>query len=111
LACRGDVAFDRGDAHAEGTGGFDLGHPPLYGLDDLLAQVFRVSIHPLMMTDSPATLQGALEGVNDYGEGQVFTVVAIFELRDGKVWRDTRYYAEPFEAPEWPAQLVERMES
>jgi hypothetical protein len=52
-----------------------------------------------------------LEGVNDYGEGQVFTVVAIFELRDGKVWRDTCYYAEPFEAPEWRAQLVERMES
>ena len=52
-----------------------------------------------------------LEGVNDYGEGRVFTVVAIFELRDGKIWRDTRYYAEPFEAPLWRAQLVERMES
>jgi SnoaL-like domain len=52
-----------------------------------------------------------LEGVNDYGEGRVFTVVAIFELRDGKIWRDTRYYAEPFEAPEWREQLVERMET
>jgi hypothetical protein len=52
-----------------------------------------------------------LEGVNDYGDGQVSTVVAIFELREGKVWRDTRYYAEPFEAPEWRAHLVERMES
>ena len=52
-----------------------------------------------------------LEGVNDYGGGQVFTVVAIFELRDGKIWRDTRYYAEPFDAPEWRAHLVERMES
>jgi hypothetical protein len=52
-----------------------------------------------------------LEGVNGYGEGQIFTVVAIFELRDGKIWRDTRYYAEPFEAPEWRAHLVERMES
>jgi hypothetical protein len=51
------------------------------------------------------------EGVNDYGGGQVFTVLAIFELRDGKIWRDTRYYAEPFEAPEWRAQWVERMES
>src|SRR5215208_2429346 len=60
LACRSHVAFDRGDAHAKGTGGFDLGHPPLYGLNDLLAQVFRVSIHPHMMPDSPATLQGAL---------------------------------------------------
>ena len=49
-----------------------------------------------------------IEGVNDYGGGRVFSVVAILELRDGKIWRDTRYYAEPFEAPEWRAQLVER---
>jgi hypothetical protein len=49
-----------------------------------------------------------IEGVNDYGGGHVFSVVAIFELRDGKIWRDTRYYAEPFEAPEWRAHLVER---
>jgi hypothetical protein len=49
------------------------------------------------------------EGVNDYGDGQVFTVVVIIELRDGKMWRDTRYYAEPFEAPQWRAQWVERM--
>ena len=52
-----------------------------------------------------------IEGVNHYGEEQVFTVVVIFELRDGKIWRDTRYYAKPFEAPQWRAQLVERMES
>jgi hypothetical protein len=25
--------------------------------------------------------------------------VLIVELEDGKWWRDTRYYAEPFEAP------------
>jgi hypothetical protein len=52
-----------------------------------------------------------LEGVNDYGEGRIFNVVAIFELKDGKVWRDTRYYAEPFEAPPWRVGLVERMET
>ena len=49
-----------------------------------------------------------LEGINDYGGGQVFNVVAIIELRDGKWWRDTRYYGEPFEAPEWRAPWVER---
>src|SRR5215204_1313892 len=49
-----------------------------------------------------------IEGVNDYGEGQLFTVVLMIELKDGKMWRDTRYYAEPFEAPEWRAHLVER---
>ena len=45
-----------------------------------------------------------IEGVNDYGEGQVFAVVLILELKDGKMWRDTRYYAEPFKAPEWRTQ-------
>jgi hypothetical protein len=40
-----------------------------------------------------------IEGVNDYGEGQIFTVVLTIEPKDGKMWRDTRYYAEPFEAP------------
>jgi hypothetical protein len=52
-----------------------------------------------------------LEGVNDYGEGQIFTIVLILELKDGKIWRDTRYYAEPFDAPQWRADLVERIEN
>jgi hypothetical protein len=52
-----------------------------------------------------------VEGVNDYGGGQVFDVVLIIELKDGTMWRDRRYYAEPFEAPEWRAQWVERMEA
>ena len=52
---------------------------------------------------------GIVEGVNDYGEGRVFTVVVVFELKDGRIWRDTRYYAEPFDAPEWRAQWVERI--
>ena len=52
-----------------------------------------------------------VEGVNDYGGGQIFDIVLIIELRDGTMFRDTRYYAEPFEAPEWRAQWVERMEA
>jgi len=44
------------------------------------------------------------------GRGQVFHVADIVEFRDGKIWRETRYYAEPFEAPAWRAQWVERME-
>jgi hypothetical protein len=50
------------------------------------------------------------EGVADYGEGRAFDVVLILELRDGRMWRDGWYLAEPFEAPEWRAQWVERME-
>jgi SnoaL-like domain len=51
-----------------------------------------------------------VEGVNDYGGAQLFDVVLILELRDGKMFRDTRYYAEPFEAPGWRTQWVERIE-
>src|SRR5215211_3534016 len=51
-----------------------------------------------------------VEAIIDYGGGQVFDVVLILELRDGKIWRDRWYFAEPFEAPEWRAQWVERME-
>jgi hypothetical protein len=38
------------------------------------------------------------EVVSDYGRHEVH-YVSIVELKDGKMWRDTRYYAEPFEAP------------
>ena len=50
-----------------------------------------------------------VEIVSDYG-GLIYNSVAIFELRDGKIFRDTRYYAEPFEAPDWREQWVERMD-
>jgi hypothetical protein len=50
------------------------------------------------------------ELVNDYGGGQVFDVAMILELKDGRIWRDRRYFAEPFKAPEWRAQWVERRE-
>jgi SnoaL-like domain len=52
-----------------------------------------------------------VEAVIDYGDGRVFDVVQLLELRDGKMWRDRWYFAEPFEAPEWRAQWVERMET
>jgi hypothetical protein len=41
----------------------------------------------------------------------VSNVVAIFDLEDGKIRGDTRYYAEPFEPPEWRGHLAGRMES
>ena len=50
------------------------------------------------------------EVVNDYGGWQVSDVAMILELKDGRIWRDRRYYTEPFEAPEWRAQWVERVE-
>jgi hypothetical protein len=51
-----------------------------------------------------------VEGVLDYGGGREWDFVLILELRDGKVFRETRYYAEPFEASEERAEWFERME-
>lgn len=50
------------------------------------------------------------EGTIDYGDGIPVSYVSIGELRDGKVARVTEYFANPFEAPAWRADHVERME-
>jgi ketosteroid isomerase-like protein len=44
-----------------------------------------------------------------YADGSRYLGVSILELRDGKVVQQTDYYAQPFQAPEWRAQWVERM--
>ena len=44
-----------------------------------------------------------------YADGSRYLGASIIELRDGKVARETDYYAQPFQAPEWRAQWVERM--
>lgn len=41
-------------------------------------------------------------------EGKPFDTVSIMEFRDGKVVHETQYFAEPFPAPAWRAQWVER---
>jgi ketosteroid isomerase-like protein len=43
-----------------------------------------------------------------YADGSRFLGVSVFELRDGKVVKETDYYAQPFQAPEWRAAWVER---
>jgi hypothetical protein len=51
-----------------------------------------------------------VEGTVDYGDGVPVSYVGIGELRDGKIARMTEYFANPFEAPAWRADFVERME-
>jgi hypothetical protein len=51
-----------------------------------------------------------VEGTVDYGDGIAVSYVGIGELRDGKVTKMTEYFANPFEAPAWRADFVERME-
>jgi ketosteroid isomerase-like protein len=49
-----------------------------------------------------------LEVELNYADGSRYLGASILELRDGKVVKETDYYAQPFQAPEWRAQWVER---
>ncbi len=51
-----------------------------------------------------------VEGTIDYGDGVPVSYVGIGEVRDGKITKMTEYFANPFEAPAWRADFVERME-
>jgi hypothetical protein len=51
-----------------------------------------------------------VETVIRYTDGKVFHGANIVEFRDGKLWKETRYYGEPFEAPAWRAEWAERIE-
>ena len=46
----------------------------------------------------------------DYGDGAEWQAVFVFELRDGKIARETAYWPQPFEAADWRAQWVERID-
>lgn len=47
------------------------------------------------------------ESAMTYPDGSTWLTLALIELRDGKVWRETVYWAQPFEPPAWRAAFVE----
>jgi len=42
-------------------------------------------------------------------EGQAAYTVSMMEFRNGKVVHETQYFADPFEAPAWRSQWVQKM--
>ena len=44
-------------------------------------------------------------------DGKPSYTVSIMEFKDDKVARETQYFADPFVAPAWRAQWVERMDT
>jgi hypothetical protein len=47
------------------------------------------------------------EATLDYG-GPVYKTVFIFELKSGKIAKETAYWSDAFEAPAWRAKWVEK---
>lgn len=48
-----------------------------------------------------------MEGHGEWPDGKSYHWVQILEYRDHLVWRETQYFAEPFDAPEWRSEFVE----
>ena len=51
------------------------------------------------------------DGTITYPDGSTWRLAMLLQLRDGRIFRETSYFAAPFEAPAWRAPFVERMES
>jgi hypothetical protein len=49
------------------------------------------------------------DGRVGYPDGSTWYAATILELRDGKLFRETWYFAPPLEAPAWRSQWVERV--
>lgn len=62
--------------------------------------------HPIVQISDTGDLV-TMEGKGTWPDGKVYHWVSIIEYRDGLVWRETQYFAEPFDPPEWRAPFVE----
>ncbi len=49
-----------------------------------------------------------LTGTVTYPNGEIWHAVMLITVRGGKIWRETDYFAPPFEAAAWRAPFVER---
>ncbi|MGH3072639.1 MAG: nuclear transport factor 2 family protein [Gaiellaceae bacterium] len=67
----------------------------------------KVSPRRILVEGNLAVVEAKL----DYGDGTPWQAVFVFELRDGKIARETAYWPQPFEAADWRAQWVERFEA
>lgn len=67
---------------------------------------------PQLPTISPRRITGegalwVLEADLDYGDGDPYQTVFLFELRGGRIAKETAYWSKPFPAADWRAAWVE----
>jgi ketosteroid isomerase-like protein len=66
------------------------------------AGVWRFTVNRVIADETGAASD---VGVTDGARND--RVVSFFELRDGRIWRMTEFWPDPFEPAAWRAQLVE----
>ena len=50
-----------------------------------------------------------LEAALDYGDGEPYQAIFVFEMRDGRIAKEIAYWSKPFPPPDWRAPWIERM--
>lgn len=103
---RGKANFRAVIDHYPGGVGTVQGTGHLVGADDRYVMTPTFSILRIEGSGSAFTYAGTVR----YANGELWHMVSIVEVRDGKIAKTTTYYAEPFPAPDWRAPYVERME-
>ncbi|HEX5591484.1 MAG TPA: nuclear transport factor 2 family protein [Candidatus Limnocylindrales bacterium] len=51
--------------------------------------------------------QFQITGTLKYPDQKTWHWIAFLTVKDGQIWRETTYFAEPFEPPAWRARYVE----
>jgi len=69
---------------------------------------WRIAVRRVVAACDTVVTEAALINADDPAARA--TAVSFFEVRDGRILRQTDYWPEPYEAPTWRAKWVETME-
>lgn len=69
---------------------------------------WRIAVRRLIVDDDGDQVATEVFMTNEEDATQHATAVSFFELRDGRIRRQTDYWPEPYDVPAWRAQWVER---
>ena len=85
-------------------GGISFDTPAYHGRDEEWAMAPNFTV--VRITDSGNSGTAVIKV--RYPDGSEWWMIALFEIKDDRLYRQTTFFAAPFEAPEWRAQWVER---
>lgn len=74
------------------------------GLNRSSEDLPKIDVRRVLSDGDLATAEVTL----NYPQAGMYQGVSIFEIRDGRIARETDYFAQPFQAPEWRSKWVER---
>ena len=107
----GDLAAEHDIYHDDSTCDYPQSGERIRGRANLQALRGHHPSKPAGFTVRRITGNGEL-WVTEYTitySGRPVSTVSIMEFRDGKVFHETQYFADPFESPAWRSQWVERI--